>query len=729
MKNVLLLFTLGILAYYKEESAEEASVPVGDLEFQEYETDENSQYRAIDYNEDSINVTQSQNDAKSSIISRYYTISKENNELIANNSWLRTQIKETEKEIVKGLGELNMYRMKIQRRLKELADEMDELVEFNQKVGKNKELVGESKKKGQDLASFLQVFQNSTEKSTSGDDNDDNDEEIEESHGFIFVAGLFFIFLMLETVKYYSDQVLYSSFFQPFLSLLITLCIFSILSSILTLIYKAEIFEDSDLYFEEIYKGSFIFVLVWFAIGLWIIFAAQGIAIIWEKHEDKLCRGEVNQENKQFGIMRKLFISNPYLPVFTEKALRPDFNFSEYLRQCMGFNLSQIFSMNFLTFTLIIAEIVAWRLILRDSENFQFYSIWVAGFGILGISLLGLGKCWLICKKLVPDEGENLLIEYNYSSKSSIPLPVYLKSHIPPPNSELKIGSIYSLKLTCSYIFLGTYPNRHQLLFWFDSYGVKFLVSLFQVVIISQSLWITLVILYLSEIFTLLLGIILLVSTGLAMFVNVVFVLPLWTKFFTVASSVEMMKNEEIIKKVVENTQGIRMNRNWRLFWQFSSLWRDTLMDTKGEKLPKLPQGIKSLVKEAFDLSSTNWQVNYLEVKNILYRIGIIMDNDQFRVFLKDCEMDDFDSISYKNFIKGLKRMKNNIKHKPHKIVSEVLKYHLEKDQVHLSEISDFLQRNRWFMKDEDIHDFLVDLHFNLNSKNLVDLNEVEFSS
>ena len=47
----------------------------------------------------------------------------------------------------------------------------------------------------------------------------------------------------------------------------------------------------------------------------------------------------------------------------------------------------------------------------------------------------------------------------------NIPIPKYLQGRINPPNGEMVLGDIYLLKWTCSYIFLGTYPNRHQLLF------------------------------------------------------------------------------------------------------------------------------------------------------------------------------------------------------------------------------------------------------------------------
>ena len=151
-------------------------------------------------------------------------------------------------------------------------------------------------------------------------------------------------------------------------------------------------------------------------------------------------------------------------------------------------------------------------------------------------------------------------------------------------------------------------------------------------------------------------------------------------------------------------------------------------MDSSNEKLPKLEGDLKHLIREAFELSSSNWKIFYKDLKCLLHRLGVEMDNDQFRVFLKDCDLDEDDYVGFKNLIKGLKRLKSNLNKRPRTVISQVLKNYFEKDLLTVNEVSEFLQKNRWFMKAEDIHEFLVDLHFNLNSKGLVVVDEIEFS-
>jgi hypothetical protein len=105
------------------------------------------------------------------------------------------------------------------------------------------------------------------------------------------------------------------------------------------------------------------------------------------------------------------------------------------------------------------------------------------------------------------------------------------------------------------------------------------------------------------------------------------------------------------------------------------------------------------------------------------------MDDDQFRVFLKDCELDDEDKVSYKTFIQGLKRLLQDTKSNPKLIVSIVLKQNFKHKKVDTKSISEFLEKNKWFMQDADIRDFLIDLHFNLDENNQVDIDTIEFTS
>lgn len=732
MKNVYLLLIL-VSSVYKDEDAEEASVPEGDLEYESSSSSASETVIIMNYETFSINTVQSEYDASHSIMNRYYTLSKSNNELLSSNKALKKSISSLEAQLASGVQELNMYRQIAAKKLKQLADEMDEQVKINQELTQTLELDSEGQKQSQELTSFLQVSEsNLTEPGKviyNSTNDDDDDDEKEESFEFIFVIGLLFMFLVMESIKYYSDKVLYSAFFKALVSLIVVLGLFCVVAAVMTIFVAKDVFDDSDLYFDMVYRGFFVFVLSWLGIGLWIVFACQSFAIIWERAEDRLCKNQVDESNKEFGIMRKLFISNPYLPVFTERVLRPDFNFSEYLKQSVAETLIQVFSLSPLTFILIIFQMFIWRLILTSSNTTQTYFILTFSILLLILSVTCLLKCKKICSALIPSEGQNLGIEYDYNSQINIPLPNYLKSRIPGPDSDLVLFSIYSLKLTCSYLFLGVYPNRHQLLFWMDSFGVKLMISLIQLCILNLSLWSTLMFLYFPSLYSSsYFQIVFLSISSLCAAVTIFFILPLWIKFLTISSSVEMMKKTETISKVVQMTQSQRMKRNWRLLNQFQSLYRDLLMDTSNEKLPKLDKDLKYLIREAFELSSSNWKIFYMDVKYLLHRLGVEMDNDQFRVFLKDCDLDEDDFVGFKNLIKGVKRLRSNLNKRPKTVISQVLKNYFEKDLLSVAEVSEFLQKNRWFMKAEDIHEFLVDLHFNLNSKGLVVVDEIEFS-
>jgi hypothetical protein len=735
MKNVYFILFLAAAVYYKDEEAEEATVPLGDITTEIPEESSSEVVIMMNYDTESVNIDQSKYDASHSVMNRYYSLSKSNNNLLKTNKELKKSIADLESQIASGLKELNKYRQKTAKELKQLADQMDEQVKKNQELSQEVEN-DEEEKKSQELSSFLQVSQGNLSQpgdvippSTEDEDDDDGDEK-EESYQFLFVIGLLFMFLILETVKYYSDKVFFSAFFRAFLGLIVGLALFCLIIAVLTIFVLKEVFEESDLYFELVYQGCFVFVLAWFLIGFWIVLACQSFSIIWEKLEDKLCKGKADDSTKDFGIMRKIFIANPFLPVFTERVLRPDFNFSEYLKQSVAEILIQVFALSPLTFFFVVVEIFVWRAVLTASSSFKIYFLLGVNLTVLILAAICLFKCKKICGMLIPTEGQNLQIEYDYNSVIRIQMPRYLEGRIPGPASDAKILSVFSLKLTCSYLFLGVYPNRHQLLFWLDSFGVRFMVSLLQLCIITLSLWASVMVLYFQSLFSYdyiciaVISISVISSLGL-----ILFLLPLWVKSLTISSSIEMMKRTEVIRKVIENTQSQRMRRNWRLQTQFQSLWRDVLMDSQDEKLPKLNIHLKTLIKEAFELGTVTWKMHYLKVKDLLTRIGVEMDNDQFRVFLKDCELDEEDCVGYKSLIRGIKRLISNLSKKPGSVVTNVLKNYFEKDLLTIGEVSEYLQKNRWFMRDEDIHEFLVDLHFNLNSKNLVVIDEIVFSS
>ncbi|OMJ81478.1 hypothetical protein SteCoe_18045 [Stentor coeruleus] len=736
MKNGLLIGLLLISALgqvEQDESAESITIPEGDLESITLTTDATSDDEDLkiimDYSDELVNTTDSQQDSQNSIGINTLSLSLESTALFLENQLLSKEIDLIEEQLLDATEKAVNYRIAQSLKYAELAEEMEMLAEFNEQVvGKIKE---DEEKQALELAEAQEEVE-SEKIEESQDEDEDIDEDLEESHGFLYALGLAFLFILLFTVKKASNSLVYSAFIKAIYSLLVSFTVLAIVVAVLTVVKYADFIEDHHLYFDSLYQGCMLFTIIWFGLGVWLVFICQAISINWEKLEDQLCDKEVPEQSLEFAIMRKLFIVNPYVPIASEYALRPDFNFAEYLKRCMGKVLTRIFTFSWLSFLFIVGFVIIWRVILYQSDFFQLISIWVIPFIYIFISFQSVWKCRKISSLLIPETGEGLAVEYDYLANCEVPVPFYLGGRIPPPGSDFSLGSVYLLKCTCSYIFLGTYPNRHQLLFWFDCFGVKFMGSLLQTVCIGTCLWFTMTILYyFSDLFDVHkdLNIALCASCGVALIVLVVYFVPVWIKLFAVVSNIEMMKDKEIIKEVVEDTQGSRMLRNWRLFVQFRSLWRDMQRRQDIEKVEKIPKIAKQIIKEAFGLSTLYGYLYYTQVREVLKRVGIEMDDDQFRVFLKDCELDEEDKVSYKTFIQGIKRLLQDTKANPKLIVSEVLKQNFKHKKVDPRNISEFLERNKWFMQDADIRDFLIDLHFNLDENNQVDVDTIEFTS
>jgi hypothetical protein len=205
--------------------------------------------------------------------------------------------------------------------------------------------------------------------------------------------------------------------------------------------------------------------------------------------------------------------------------------------------------------------------------------------------------------------------------------------------------------------------------------------------------------------------------------------LPIAIRRFTICSSIEMMKQPDLIREVVEMTQSSRMKRNWRLLTQFRSLWRDMVRTENIERLDKLPTRFNELIRESYELSEETGAIYYTDLVDVIIRLGVKMNDDQFRVFLKDCEMGNNEEVEYENLEQGIKRIMQQNKVGAKRVVADVLRYELEKKKVTMKELAGFLEERKWFMHDADIRDFLIDLHFNLDENNLVDIDGIEISS
>lgn len=135
-------------------------------------------------------------------------------------------------------------------------------------------------------------------------------------------------------------------------------------------------------------------------------------------------------------------------------------------------------------------------MVVYNDQTAEILCLWILPGIILLILICLLLKLAWIQSKLTPKDFEvEIVIPYAQHINprmtiKNIHKPEYLKGIIPSDDQEALKGvlRIDPFKMTCAYIFLGRPPNRHELLFWFDSYGPQFVTGILQGVLIILTL-------------------------------------------------------------------------------------------------------------------------------------------------------------------------------------------------------------------------------------------------
>ena len=262
IKNVILIMKYSIWLfvfifvksqYTQDKKAESATIPEGDLQSNPIPPEESEEKIIMDYSDENLNITQSQKDAQNSIGNYILEKSNENYIYFSNNKILQLQIQQLDNQLIEKVTEANYYRIKEEKKLKELAHEMQILKDFNILITNSTESINNNELEKEKLESA----NNTT--TTQLDDSDDS-EDLETSHGFLYVLGLIFLFIFLFTLKSSSQTLLYLSFFRSLYALLVNLCILASILSCISLIRYYELIDNDELYIETIYTGLSLFV-------------------------------------------------------------------------------------------------------------------------------------------------------------------------------------------------------------------------------------------------------------------------------------------------------------------------------------------------------------------------------------------------------------------------------------------------------------------------------------
>lgn len=592
---------------------------------------------------------------------------------------------------------------------------------------------------------------------------EDEDDEIEVAISLIFLMGIGFVFLLMHGIKSMIGYSLETFLNPAFYSLFVDLTILLILCSAVSLCEYVDVFDDIIDY-QLLILGAAIFTFFWLVLGLWLIMAAQSFSKHWYRREKEcqdlrnlthmfqeaqieLEKGEVPRNLKviyqqfHYVFMRQLFICPTFIPPVTETYLRTDFNFSEYLSRGLADILNQVFQINWLGYVFIIFSMLGWRVLLASGDQQKFIALWVfPGVILLACIVLAI-KLNSVYNALVPPPTEQIMLNLprdNFGrtpdmNENIIPKPDYLKGKL-VGKAEIKYCGIEvkPLKMTWGYILTSTYPNRHELLFWGDKFGVDFIIALLQGISVALTLWVTVIIVYyipllqdMWELYGLaMIGLCFVLWAGITFYL-----IPEILRLLTLTSKIEMKKDRRLIEEVIENEKTEKAKVIVRIYRQFKMIYRERY----SEEVIINDSVIKNYALEAFNLCKDpeSGTVNVYELEDLIALLGVKLNDDELRLFAKECKPLNLSEIEAEGFCKAASTLFTSRKIRPEFVIRVVLERFFKEfngkvvKEVNLDDLRQFFNEFWWHFTDDDIQDFLWETKFILGDIGTVSISEL----
>jgi len=517
---------------------------------------------------------------------------------------------------------------------------------------------------------------------TGSGSNDDNGDDLEASTDMVYVVALALIFLLLSTIRVwlghhidsYLSPTLYTLFFD--VSLLALLAIFT------GILNHMDWFDRDKIDLEKIMYGLGVFIVFWFLLGLWLVLSAQAMARSWFKVESEcvdLRRVSQNYEDAyleynaedgplissrqfasaqsaiQYAVMRQEFICPTYLPYTTELFLRNDFNLAEYLAKCFAEVVERGMQLSGIGFLVLLVCVGTWRLIIYFGFKTELTLFIVIPIVCILVCLVALEKLKSVYFQLVPpvfDPHEIHLPADNFSRNpmmnvDKVPIPPYLTGSLEylqsAENPYTCCGvSTNPLKLSCAYIFIGKFPNRHELLYWFDSFGPQFLLGLLQGVALILTFWMVVILIYyVPMLFEELAvwGIMAAVAAVLIWMFEAMYLLPEGLRYLTLTSKIEQMKDRKKVDEVITSSRSQRALKTVQLYRQIKLIYREMSRDegkTDFQGDAALPATMEQHIQEVFNLTCdpATQLLEIPQLSDALELCGIKATNDELRVFI-----------------------------------------------------------------------------------------------
>jgi hypothetical protein len=665
-------------------------------------------------------------------------LTEENEELKAENTELKETNQELEDELVDTMIKVDKYRISEQQDSERLQDELE----------------------------YSRSYRESLEQQQEAEADDDDSQAmpgLQASDSMTFVVGIGLVFFLLTVVYAYISTRLDLYMKLPLQTLFSDVSLLGLFWAFTLLLYLNDGFDEDAIDLEPVLTGIAIFILVWLAVGLWLLFAAQSHARRWQEMEEdcfdlrklknryeeaysdftdeegpKITRRAFEQARTamQYAVMRRQFISPPCQVIVTETLLRSDFDLSEYLSKALGQVLSSTLQISWMSYGLLVIFVVSWRLLVMKSHGMQYSLLVLVPLGTLVTLLVIRTHLVDILYELVPYIWDPYEVNFdsNFSrepilTSDKLPRPPYMRGRLPPRQSAASALGMHPLQLTCSFIFTGRFPNRHDLLFVMDAFGPKFVLYNLQTNCILMSLWFMLLCFYFAPMLYSDIGYwsILVVLLSVLVWLYIVgYVLPESIRSLCLTTKIGLMKDRSVVGEVIAKSKADRVLRANKIYRTLKLLYRDL------KKLPEVKtEPLKDkLIEEAFALCADQGALHISQLDNFTNMFGYELDEDELRVFAKECEPDEDFYIELENFKRASQRLAASSLLEPEEVVLTLFRRFFKSDEeqnLSVAHIEQFFSEHGYHLTEEEAQEFLQDIRFLLDDGASMKLKEFAY--
>lgn len=659
------------------EDAENVVIPEGDTQTdaESTESTEDNSIRVVNSDAE-VDMDSSEQSAQNGLGEEIRDMSELNEELRQENERYREENSVLEKELSNAVGKLESYRIDEEMEITQMNKELQILDSYNKQL---KESVHDLEAKNSKSKKTHTQTEGEIVFEEEEDDDDDDEPTLEASDAMIYIIGIGFLFLFLHTCRMTLGYNIDSHLTPTLYNLFVDVTILALLTTLTALMDYSDILDEDKIDFTIIMVGLAVFILCWFFLGIWLIIAAQSFSRKWVQQESychpstkglkhayeieyadymvnrkKSSSFKAARNNLQYAVMRQLFICPTFVPPMTENYLRSDFDLSEYLSRSLADVVSNAFKLSWLGYIMIIIAIICWRLIIFTDEMIQIILLWVIPLVITiicGLMIRHLLDVYYFLVPYVDDVHEINLPEENYGRDpsmniNSVPKPPYLHGQIKSLGDENNYvrclcWMTHPLKLTCAHIFAGRFPNRHELLFWFDFFGPKFIIGLLQALCVILTCWVTVIIFYYIPLLYEemdWIGVVLVVLACVFWMFIAGFLVPETFRSLCLTTKIELMKDRAIIEQVVLKTKNERALKSVKLYRQFKMLYRN-MKGPSSDSAQYMTEMFRFLDEVFLLIADPNTRkIHISQLDELLLLCGMSLHEDELRLLAKECE-------------------------------------------------------------------------------------------